>query len=181
MRSSLLLLVLLHAQQICYSEALTTPTLVANSRHSVLSRRSAISAIATALAAPPSPVLADELPAEANFLVPTPLGIISYGLSKQADKQEACYEAGECLDKVPYYQLECDRSDSECLARRRRLASKEIDSFLTDPSGSPALLVYGLFFLGGPFAAVTRAIVAVSRQLLGMPPPPPPPPPPPAS
>ena len=108
----------------------------------------------------------DSLPAEANFLVPTPLGVISYGLQKQAERQQACYDAGECLDSVPYYQLECERGDAECLARRRRLANKEIEAFKANPTGSPALLVFAIFLLGGPIAAVVRAITTLVSALL---------------
>ena len=36
---------------------------------------------------PAAAFAADELPAEATFLVPTPLGIISYGLKKQSQRQ----------------------------------------------------------------------------------------------
>uniref|UniRef100_A0A7S3BY20 PSI-J n=1 Tax=Haptolina ericina TaxID=156174 RepID=A0A7S3BY20_9EUKA len=113
---------------------------------------------------------ADELPAEATFLVPTPLGIISYGLKKQSQRQEACYDAGECVDKVPYYQIECGRGDSACSERKRRLAKKEIGLFFSDPGASPALLVFSLFLLGGPFAGVTRATITVLRQLMKKPP-----------
>ena len=104
--------------------------------------------------------------AESTLLVPTPLGIISYGTKKRAQQQEACYAAGECADRVPYYDMECDRDDVECLARRRSLASKEINGFFADPLSSPTLVVFGLFLAGGPLAALTRATVAVGKQLL---------------
>ena len=86
----------------------------------------------------------DNLPAEATFLVPTPLGILSYGLNKQAEEQKACYDAGECLDKVPYYQLECSRDDVACLERKRRMGSKAVTEFFANPLSSPAILVFSM-------------------------------------
>jgi hypothetical protein len=86
----------------------------------------------------------DNLPAEATFLVPTPLGILSYGLNKQAEEQKACYDAGDCLDKVPYYQLECSRDDVACLERKRRMGSKAVTEFFVNPLSSPAILVFSM-------------------------------------
>lgn len=150
-------------------------------------RRHLISSLTTAavLAAPSKPAAAFELPD--NFIIPSPFGILSYGLNQRAEQQEACYNAGECADAVPYYQLECERSDKECLARKRRLASREITAFLENPTSSPALLVFGFVFFSGPFAALLRFTRALWKALTSMdddddpssPPPPQPPPPPP--
>jgi hypothetical protein len=79
---------------------------------------------------------------------------------------DRCYAAGECVDRVPYYQMECARDDAECLARKRRLASKEVLGFVTDPTSSPVLGVFALFLLGGPLAAAARLTLAVIRKLL---------------
>ena len=59
---------------------------------------------------------------------------------------------------------------SACSERKRRLAKKEIGLFFSDPGASPALLVFSLFLLGGPFAGVTRATITVLRQLMKKPP-----------
>lgn len=135
---------------------------------SPIARRTVLAAaLSTASAASAIPASADvELPAEAAFLVPTPLGLISYGLDKQAQKQKQCYDAGECVDEVPYYQLECQRGDDACLARRRREGSKAVSAFASDPLSSPLLLVLSLFFFGGPLAAIIRTTVGLIKPLL---------------
>ena len=56
-------------------------------------------------------------------------------------KQKECFDAGECLDDKPYYAIECEREDNDCLQRKRRLASKEFSNFRIDPTSSPILLL----------------------------------------
>ena len=53
-------------------------------------------------------------------------------------------DAGECLDEVPYYSLECSRDDVACLERKRRAGSKAVNDFFANPTSSPALLVFSL-------------------------------------
>ena len=60
------------------------------SRRRVILQGGAAAAFASAAAAQ-GVAAEDSLPAEATFLVPTPLGILSYGLNKQAEEQKACY------------------------------------------------------------------------------------------
>ena len=53
-------------------------------------------------------------------------------------------DKGECLDEVPYYQLECARDDTACLERKRRMGSKAVTEFFTNPTSSPAILVFSM-------------------------------------
>ena len=76
--------------------------------------------------------------------------------------QEACYEAGECADRVNYYRIECERSDVECLARKRRLANQEVNAFLANPASSPGFLFFVLLLSAGPIAALTRAVATLA-------------------
>lgn len=97
----------------------------------------------------------------ANVLAFGPFGLLSYGLKKQAKEQEECYNAGECLDAVSYYRIQCERDDTECLARKRRLASQEANSFLSDPGSSPGFLFFALLLFSGPVAASIRTIAGL--------------------
>ena len=63
----------------------------------------------------------------------------------QAEKQERCYEAGECAEKQTFYSIECARDDVECLQRKRTLANREWSSFFEDPTSSPILLFAAIF------------------------------------
>jgi hypothetical protein len=55
----------------------------------------------------------------------------------------------------------CERNDTECLARKRRLANQRLNAFLTDPLSSPGVLVFAIFLLAGPAAAATRALATL--------------------
>ena len=104
-----------------------------------ISRRSALAA--SVLGITMSPVAAaDEniLPGELDVLIsPT-----RYALKKRREEQQACYDAGDCADATPYYAIECERGDAECLQRKRRLANKEFQNFFANPLSSPILLVF---------------------------------------
>ena len=92
------------------------------------------------------PVLALSQPAGANYvdgeleafdyLSPT-----RFAVKKQRQKQQKCYDAGECADTQPYYAIECERNDIECLQRKRRMANQEFQDFFVDPTSSPLLLL----------------------------------------
>ena len=47
-----------------------------------------------------------------------------------------CFEKLECASEVPYYDIVCERGDTECSQRKRRLAREEIDKFKADPGGA---------------------------------------------
>ena len=64
-----------------------------------------------------------------------------FAVKKQRQKQEQCFNAGECAENTPYYAIECARDDAACLQRKRRLASQEINNFIIDPTSSPILLL----------------------------------------
>ena len=86
----------------------------------------------------------------------TPLALILKG---QSNRAKECYEQGECAEPVPYYAIECEREDAECLARRRRLASRELASGdLGGAAGIAALLLIG------PAAAVVRVASSLIRR-----------------
>ena len=97
----------------------------------------------------------------ANLLAFGPFGILSYGLKKRAAQQEACYDAGDCADSTMYYNIQCERGDTECLARKRQLARKEVNNFLDNPSSAPGVLVFAAFLFAGPLAAVVRTLVSL--------------------
>lgn len=63
---------------------------------------------------------------------------------------------GDCLDEKTYYSIECERDDTECLQRKRRLASKEFDNFLTDPLSSPVFLLASIAFATPWISIVTK-------------------------
>jgi len=126
--------------------------------------RRAVCSLPLVLAAP-GVALAEPEPGELR----PPVGVLDSGLSPlryalgvRRRKQEACYDAGDCYSPVPYYAIECERGDSECLARKRRLAREEITSFQTDPLSSPPLLV----FLGGAALQLGTAFVRLVANIL---------------
>ena len=77
-------------------------------RHTVMAprRQIVLAAAATAPWLHPTSALAVDLD-DGPIFIPSPSGIFRYALKRQTQKQEACYEAGECVDKVPYYRIEC--------------------------------------------------------------------------
>ena len=86
-------------------------------------------------------------PAAASDYTPPPLEFFDYlsptrfAVKKQRQKQQNCYDAGECVDAQPYFAMECDRNDIECLQRKRRMANQELQDFLVDPTSSPLFLL----------------------------------------
>ena len=75
---------------------------VSTRRHFV----SSLSSCAVVLALPwPSEADDVTMPDGSPIPIPSPLGVLSYGLKSRANQQEACYEAGDCADPVPYYQV----------------------------------------------------------------------------
>lgn len=77
-----------------------------------------------------------------------------------AEKQKACYEALECASDVPYYDIVCERGDSECLARKRRLASEALQG----GPGAEVIAVFALFALGGPMNGLVKVMRGVLRR-----------------
>ena len=67
--------------------------------------------------------------------------------------QEECFEKLECASEVPYYDIVCERGDTECSQRKRRLAREEIDKFKADPGGAAG--VFALLALR-PLLRLTR-------------------------
>jgi hypothetical protein len=104
-----------------------------------IGRRSALAAVAVAVATSCRATADDNLlPGELDVLIsPT-----KYALKKRREEQQSCYDAGDCADATPYYAMECDRGDTECLQRKRRLANKEFQNFSNNPLSSPVLLVF---------------------------------------
>lgn len=87
-----------------------------------------------------------------------------FAVKKQQQKQQQCYDAGECLDDKPYYAIECERGDTECLQRKRRLAAEEFRSFSMDPTSSPILLLaVGAFVIQWGSAAVRVGASVIKR------------------
>jgi len=111
-------------------------TLAVGSSGTVMGRRSALLALGAAPLALPRPALAALAPGDLDFLSPT-----SYLFKRRKRQQEACYAEGACADPEPYYSITCARDDDACLARKRRLAAEELESFKADPLGSPAILL----------------------------------------
>ena len=100
-------------------------------------RRNAIRALCALPIASAASALDDNLlPGELDFV----LSPMQYAVKLRAQQQRECYEALECSDDRPYWQIECDRDDTECLANKRRAASKEWQNFSVDPTSSPVLL-----------------------------------------
>ncbi|KAL1512059.1 hypothetical protein AB1Y20_005332 [Prymnesium parvum] len=115
-----------------------------------------------------TPADADPLTDSPLFLL-SPFGMFRFAAKQQTEQQQACFEAGECVDRVPYYRLECARDDLDCLQRKRRLASEQFDRFSVDPFSQPLYLVCAFFLLSGPFAAFARFTAALIRELLSKP------------
>lgn len=100
------------------------------------SRRAAISLGALSLTALSQPAKSDDGLNMFDYMSPVRLAV-----KKQQQKQEDCYNAGECVDDKPYYAIECQRDDVDCLQRKRRLASQEFKNFSINPTSSPILLL----------------------------------------
>jgi len=105
--------------------------------HVQLGRRHAgVGACALLTSAPRMPAIARTELTPLDYLSPA-----RFAVKKQKQKQEDCYAAGNCADDKPYYAIECQRDDTECLQRKRRLASQEIKRFTVEPTSSPILLL----------------------------------------
>ena len=61
------------------------------------------------------------------------LSLARFAVKKQRQKQEQCFNAGECAENTPY--------DAACLQRKRRLSSHEINNFVIDLASSTILLL----------------------------------------
>ena len=79
--------------------------------------------------------------------------VTSAALRKKRSDQEKCFEELNCAEPVPYYDIVCERGDTECAQRKRRLAREEIDKFKADPGGAVGVLA--LFALR-PLLRLTR-------------------------
>ena len=112
------------------------------------SRRAAVS-LGAAL------VLSTTGPADA-FVGP----LSSLGMRAAREKQKACYDALECASEVPYYDIVCSRDDTECMQRKRRLASEALQG----GPGFEVITVFALFALGGPINALARAVRALLNR-----------------
>ena len=119
------------------------------------------------------PLLTSGQPADA-FIGP----LSSLGMRAAAKRQKECYDALECASDVPYCapvqgsnprrlrltqwpppcrgtdDIVCEREDTECLERKRRLASEALNG----GPGFEVIAVFALFALGGPLNAVARAV-----------------------
>ena len=62
--------------------------------------------------------------------------LLSLGLKRNRAEQKRKYDALESASEVPYYDIVCERGDTECSQRKRRLAREEIDKFKADPGGA---------------------------------------------
>ena len=152
--------------------ALQTPRLSSSAReHGTSPRRRVVAAAAASLSllVPCESARAEDLSSDAldlggELLAFGPFGILSFGLKKRAVQQKACYDAGECLDAVNYYRIQCERGDAECLARKRRLANQDINNFFANPASQPGLLVFAFLLSAGPVAAFTRALAALATS-----------------
>ena len=98
-------------------------------------RMAVVSLGALSLVAQAPAALGDEMNAF-DYLSPPRLAV-----KAMQQKQKECFDAGECLDTKPYYAIECDREDVDCLQRKRRLAAQEFSNFRIDPTSSPILLL----------------------------------------
>lgn len=94
-----------------------------------------------------------------DYLSPARLAV-----KKQRQKQEECFDAGFCADEKPYYAIECERGDTDCLQRKRRLASQEIKNFSVDPFSSPILLLAASAFVFQWGSAAVRISASLIRR-----------------
>ena len=99
-----------------------------------------------------------------DYLSPT-----RFAVKKQRQKQEECYDAGACADTTPYYAIECARDDTDCLSRKRRMASQEISNFAVDPTSSPLLLLAASAVVLQWGSAAVRIGAGLVRRALGDP------------
>jgi len=90
-----------------------------------------------------------------------------FAVKKQRQKQERCFDAGECVDETPYYAIECQRGDTECQQRKRRLASQEFENFKTDPTSSPIFLLAASAVIFQWGSAAVRIGAGVLRRARG--------------
>lgn len=65
---------------------------------------------------------------------------------------------GECYDEKTFYSIECERDDTECLQRKRRLANRELNNFLNDPFSSPVFLLSAVAFATPWISIVTKFV-----------------------
>jgi ribosome-associated protein len=114
-------------------------------------QRARVRALGTAAAAAAAAALHAPRPAHAF----TALGLAAK--QRQRD-QAACFEALECAEPVPAYDIQCARDDAECLQRRQRLARQEIKAFLAEPGGFVG--VAAILLLGSG----SRLLRALSRR-----------------
>ena len=130
------------------------PTMLAEPE---MARRSALGAALLVLV-PGAAAAYNILPGELDVLIsPT-----RYALKKRREGQQSCYDAGDCAESTPYYAIQCERDDTECLQRKRRLANKEFKDFGDNPLSSPILLV---FFGGAALQWGSVAVKVVYRLL----------------
>ena len=90
-----------------------------------------------------------------------------FAVKKQQQKQEQCYAAGACADAKPYYAIVCERDDTDCLQRKRRLASQEVQAFAVDPTSSPILLLAASAFVFQWGSAALRIGAGLVRRARG--------------
>jgi hypothetical protein len=64
------------------------------------------------------------------------LTALAIGAKRRKSQQQACFDRLECAEAVPAYELQCDRTDTDCLTRRRTLAAQEVKAFINDPGGA---------------------------------------------
>ena len=88
----------------------------------ILSRRAAIML--------PAAITAVPKPAHAS------LAHLGVAAKRRRQEQEQCFDAMECAEAVPAYDITCERDDSECLQRRQALARQELANFRDNPGGA---------------------------------------------
>ena len=123
----------------------------------------AISALPLLASGSSQPAVALEgglLPGELDFFIDP----LQYAARKRTQQQKECYEADACADAVPYWDLVCSRDDSECLARKRRLAASEWQGFFSNPTSSPLLLFLAVAVSVQWGSAITRTAASIVQK-----------------
>ena len=163
-RSAMLMSLLIVGALTPVASALTPVASAISSQRASVGRRAVCTAGALLSGAALTPPAGAELDA-LDYLSPA-----RFAVKKQRQKQEQCYDAGECADAIPYYAIECARGDDECLQRRRRLASQEWKNFSVDPTSSPILFLAASAFVLQWGAAGLRIGAGLLRRARGEPP-----------
>ena len=93
-------------------------------RMPIISRRAAL------VAAPVAIVTTAPKSADAS------LALLGLAAKERRREKGECFDAMDCAEAVPAYDITCQRDDSECLQRRQRQAREELKSFRDNPGGA---------------------------------------------